>query len=43
MNQHKTKWTVIYPNGHRAHFADEESARHEAYMYGIGLVPPLYR
>ncbi len=37
------KWCVLYANGARRYFISEENARHEAVMYGIGLIPPLYR
>lgn len=40
---HKTMWTVLYANGNKAYFHNEEYARGEAALYGIGLVPPLYR
>jgi hypothetical protein len=40
---HKLHWTVIYPNGHRVYFKTEEAARTEAFLHGIGLIPPLYR
>ena len=43
MKPHKTLWTVIYPNKHVVYFKTEEVARHEAYMYGIGLIAPLFR
>ena len=41
--QHKTKWTVLYKNGNYGFFASEEVARHEAYMFGIGLRAPMCR
>lgn len=37
------KWCVIYANGYRRYFASEENARAEAFLYGVGLVAPLYR
>lgn len=40
--QHQKKWTVLYANGQCAYFDSEEAARHEAYMFGIGLRAPLY-
>jgi hypothetical protein len=41
--KHFDHWTVQYPNGHKEYFKDEEDARYMAFMYGIGIVPPLYR
>jgi hypothetical protein len=41
--KHLDHWTVQYPNGHKEYFKDEEEARYIAFMYGIGIVPPLYR
>ena len=41
--KHHTHWTVLYASGYKRHFADEESARAEAVLYGIGLTAPLYR
>ena len=40
---HKLHWTVIYAGGARRYFKTEEAARAEAYLYGIGIIPPLYR
>lgn len=35
-------WTVIYLGGAKRYFKNEENARTEALMYGIGLIGPLY-
>jgi hypothetical protein len=41
--KHHTHWTVLDANGSKRHFKDEETARAEAVLYGIGLTAPLYR
>jgi len=41
--KHFDHWTVIYASAHRSYFKSEEDARHEALMYGVGLIAPLYR
>ena len=39
-----TKWTVLFPTGHREYFKDEEEARWVCLQHGgCGLTPPLYR
>jgi hypothetical protein len=40
--KHHTHWTVLYSNGFKRYFENEEAARAEAVLHGIGLTAPIY-
>ena len=41
--KHFDHWTVVYSSGRKYFFKSEEAARHEAYMFGVSLIAPLFR